>query len=313
MTVALALVVGTVVFMATRVLARRLGTAQLRRRVESFDIVRAEEPRPAGHGRVRSLLDALERSLSRYPAWHAFEQRVTRAGIGRRPVEVFAFVAGAGLLFFTLGAAGGSPFLTVFALVSPLAVTWAACGVLAERRLRKFDEELPDLLSALAGSLRAGHGFLHSLQTIAADAPEPAGRELRRVLAETRLGRPVEDALGDLSRRIPSRDFSYVLTAIVVQKQVGGSLAGLFDTVKETVRQRQQFARKVRVLTAAGRMSANALLALPFGLAILLSLTNHRYLAPLFTTHLGRMLVVGGAISMLIGASIVHRIVSFKV
>jgi tight adherence protein B len=311
--VAYALVVGAGVFLTARVFSARLAAAQLERRVGAYVAARAHEPRSdEPQTRKVSILDALDRVLARHPAWHTVEARIERAGIARRPVELLAGLLVTTLLCSMLAAVGGSPVTVLFALVGPSATAWAASGILAQRRLRAFDEQLPDLLSALAGSLRSGHGFLHSLQTIAADAPEPAGRELRRVLSETRLGRPVEDALADLAERIPSRDFRYVLTAIVVQRQVGGSLAGLFDTVNETVRQRQQFARKVRALTAAGRMSAYTLVGLPVGLALLLSLVDHGYLAPLVDTHAGRLLLVGGSVSMAIGAVIVRRIVSFE-
>jgi tight adherence protein B len=314
MNVAFALFVGAGVFLTARVFFTRLRAARLERRVGAYVATpQREQRRDEPHGRAASALDALDRALARHPAWHTVEARIERAGITRRPVELFAGLLVATLLFCMLAAAGGSPAPVLLALVVPPATAWTACGILAQRRLQAFDEQLPDLLSALAGSLRSGHGFLHSLQTIAADAPEPAGRELRHVLAETRLGRPVEDALADLGSRIPSRDFKYVLTAIVVQRQVGGSLAGLFDTVNETVRQRQQFTRKVRALTAAGRLSAYALLALPIGLALLLSLVNHHYLSPLFDTHLGRLLILAGATSMLIGGVIVRRIVSLEV
>jgi tight adherence protein B len=317
MTLVLALVVGAVVFLAARIVAARLRSARLRRRMAPHlatrvDAARREESPRTPADRGRRLLDRIENVLSSYRSWQTFSRRVERAGVRRRPVDVLAAAAVAAFLLFMLTASGGSALVMLFAFVSPFVLTWAGLGLLAQRRLRTFDEQLPDLLNALAASLRAGHGFLHALQAIAADAPDPAGAELKRVLAETRVGRPLEDALADLGRRVPSRDFVYVLTAIGVQRQVGGSLAGLFETVNDTVRQRQQFARKVRALTAAGRTSANMLIALPFGLALLLSLIDHRYLVPLFSSHVGQILVIAGSLSMLVGAVIVHRIVSFK-
>ena len=102
----------------------------------------------------------------------------------------------------------------------------------------------------------------------------PASEELKRVLTETGLGRPMDDALADMAERIGSENFSFAITAVTIQRQVGGSLAGLFDMVADTVRQRQQFARKIRGLTAMGRMSAYVLVGLPFFIALAITVTN---------------------------------------
>ena len=135
---------------------------------------------------------------------------------------------------------------------------------------------------------------------------------VQRVLAETSLGRPLEDALSDMADRIGSSNFSFIVTAVTIQNQVGGSLAGLFDMVSDTVRQRQQFSRKIRALTAMGRASAYVLSALPIVLAMLLTLINHNYMAPLFTTSAGHTLIIIGLVSMSIGSLILRKIVSFS-
>jgi tight adherence protein B len=316
MNVVVALVAGTLIFAAARLVVARSHTRRLERRVNAHlgaqDSQRVEPRLPAPRTRLGRILHEIERALVRYPAWHAFEERVERAGVERRPVEILAAVAVATPLALLVGAATGSLLALLICALAPAAGTWAVFGVRARRRLHAFDEQLPDLLTALGGSLRAGHGFLQSLQAVAEDAPDPAGRELRRALAETRVGRPVEEALAAVGRRVPSRDLMYVLTAITIQRQIGGSLAGLFETVTDTVRQRHQFARKVRALTATGRSSAHALFALPIATAGLLSLVNHGYLVPLFNSHLGRAMLVGSGVSMVVGATIVRRIVSIK-
>jgi tight adherence protein B len=109
-----------------------------------------------------------------------------------------------------------------------------------------------------------------------------------------------------------SDDLEYVAAAVRVQSQVGGSLAGLFDMVAETIRVRQRHARRVRALTATGRASAGVLTALPICLAVLLSLIDHSYLTPLLQTGIGRLLIVASAISMSIGGLALHRIVAVK-
>lgn len=313
----LAALVALAVFAAARLALTRRSARRLERLVRTHvgapaAGVRPEPPRTASQGGLAAALDAVEDALEGRRRWERFVLRVERAGVAWRPAAVLAAVAAATLVLLLAAAATGSPEAAVLALAAPAVLTWSLLGVRAQRRLRAFDAQLPDLLSGLGASLRAGHGFLQCLQAVAADLPDPAGRELRRALAEARLGRPVEDALADVGRRVPSRDFVYVLTAIAVQREVGGSLAGLFETVNDTVRQRQQFARKVRALTATGRTSAYTLVALPVGVALLLSLVDHAYLAPLFATHVGRLMLLVSTASMVVGTVVVRRIVSFE-
>ena len=313
MNVLLAAVAGIVMFAAARLLVGRREVARLERRVQAHvQIGQSGHVSSVDGNRVRRLLDDLERSVSRREWWDGVVARLERAGIERRPVDIVALLVTATAAVALLSAAAGSFVLALLIVAAVPCCAWLVLGTMAQRRIRAFDQQLPDLLGALSSSLRAGHGFLQSLQAVAYDAPAPAGPELRRALAETRLGRPVEEALAGVAARVPSKDFSYVLTAVSVQRQVGGSLASLFETVNETVRQRQQFARKVRALTSTGRASAYSLVALPFGVAFLLSLVNRSYLMPMFTSSTGRLMLLFGLGSLLIGTFIVRRIVSFK-
>ncbi len=108
------------------------------------------------------------------------------------------------------------------------------------------------------------------------------------MLTETRLGRPMDDALADMAARIGSKNVTFVVTAVTIQRQVGGSLAGIFDMVAEAVRNRQQFARKIRSLTAMGRASAYVLVGVPFFMLGTISLLSPEYMAPLYHTTTGK-------------------------
>jgi tight adherence protein B len=182
----------------------------------------------------------------------------------------------------------------------------------ARRRMLAFEDQLPDLLVTLAASLKAGHSFKQGIQTIVDEGQEPASTELSRVITDTRLGRPMDDALADTAERIGSKNFSFVITAVTIQRQVGGSLAGLFDMVADTVRQRQQFARKIRGLTAMGRASAYVLVALPFFIAFAITLLNPTYMEPLYNTSTGHMLIIVGLVMMAFGSLLLRKIVSFR-
>jgi tight adherence protein B len=175
-----------------------------------------------------------------------------------------------------------------------------------------FENQLPDLLLTIAASLKAGHSFRQGIQTIVEEGQEPAANEFKRVLTDTQLGRSMEDSLIDMADRVGSKNFDFVITAVTIQRQVGGSLAGLFDMVADTVRQRQQFARRIKSLTAMGRMSAYVLIGLPFFMVAAMSLLNSSYMAPLFHTSQGHMLIAIALVMMLFGSLILKKIVSFR-
>ena len=115
-----------------------------------------------------------------------------------------------------------------------------------------------------------------------------------------------------MADRIGSENFGFAITAVTIQRQVGGSLASLFDMVAETVRNRQQFARKVRSLTAMGRMSAYTLVGIPFFVAGMVALLNPEYMRPLFHSHAGHLLTVSGLVMMSVGSLILKKIVAFR-
>ena len=127
------------------------------------------------------------------------------------------------------------------------------------------------MLITLAASLKAGHSFKTGLQTLVDEGRPPASKELKRVLTEAQLGRPIDEALSEMAARLGSKNFDFVITAVTIQRQVGGSLAGLIDMVADTVRQRQQFIRKIKGLTAMGRAGAYTLVGPPFFVAAVIT------------------------------------------
>jgi tight adherence protein B len=216
----------------------------------------------------------------------------------------------------------GLGLLTAIAGQTPLVIMVAMCVgggapflyvvVKMRRRLRAFEDQLPDVLITIAASLKAGHSFKQGLQAVVDEGQPPASSEFKRVLTETSLGRPMDEALEAMAERAGSKNFEFAITAVTIQRQVGGSLASLFDMVADTVRQRQQFARKIRSLTAMGRMSAYVLGGIPFFLAFAITFLNPGYMSPLFHTHTGHILVFLMLGMMGIGSLLLKKIVSFK-
>ncbi|HEX6491770.1 MAG TPA: type II secretion system F family protein [Gaiellaceae bacterium] len=262
---------------------------------------------------LNGLFRMTESAFGHRRQWRNLELLLERADLPLRTVEFAWLLAGCSFVLAILAALSGSSSLGILAMFLlgaflPYLVVWFK----ARRRMRAFEDQLPDLLITMAASLKAGHSFKQGIQSVVEEGQEPAAKELRRVLSETQLGRPMEEALQETADRIGSKNFSFVITAVNIQRQVGGSLAGLFDMVADTVRDRQQFARKIRSLTAMGRASAYVLIGLPFFIAFAITLLNPTYMDPLFHSHAGHILISLGLVMMTFGSLILKRIVSFK-
>ena len=260
-----------------------------------------------------SLLDWTERSLDDLPGGSRLAQMLERSGLKLRRGHVPYLALLTAFVFGGLGSVlGAPPAIALLLMLAGLAAPLVVLRIVAHRRTQAFDRQLPDVLATIASTLRAGHGLRPALRAIADDSAAPASEEFTRVLGEERLGLPLDQAINAMCRRIGSDDLEYVAIAVNVQAQTGGSLAGLFDTLSETVRERQRHARKVHALTSLGRMSAIVLVGLPIGLAALMTVISPTYMTPLYTTSGGQMLVGICLTSMAIGSLFLKRIVSVR-
>jgi tight adherence protein B len=262
---------------------------------------------------LSGLFRVTESTFGHRRQWRNLQLLLERADLPLRTVEFAWLLIGCSFVLAVLAAIinGGALAILACFLVGgfvPYLVVWMK----ARRRVRAFEDQLPDLLITMAASLKAGHSFKQGIQSVVDEGQEPAAKELRRVLTDTQLGRPMEAALQETAERIGSKNFSFVITAVNIQRQVGGSLAGLFDMVADTVRDRQQFARKIRSLTAMGRMAAYVLVGLPFFIALAMTVLNPTYMDPLFHSHTGHMLIMLGLTMMAFGSLVLKKIVSFK-
>ncbi|HEY7694021.1 MAG TPA: type II secretion system F family protein [Gaiellaceae bacterium] len=288
----------------------------LRERLEPWDGDAADSSAPerkAGLEKLEPLLAATESRFAGTGFWSKLERVLERSDSSLTAAQLFYLSLGLGLALAALAALLGASFLLVLAVLvlGALAPYWFYAHRATKRR-RAFENQLPAALNTIAGSLKAGHSFRQAMQTIVDEGGAPIDVEFNRVLTEARLGRPIEDALAEMGRRVGSEELDFVLRAVVVQQQVGGSLAGLFELVAETLTQRQQFRQKVKALTAQGRMSAMILICLPFAVAILISLVSPGYLDPLFHSGTGEFLIVLGLVMMTIGSLFLRKITSLK-
>jgi tight adherence protein B len=205
-----------------------------------------------------------------------------------------------------------SPLVVAAGLAGGALLPYLFVSFKARSRVKAFEAQLPDLLVTMAAGLKAGHSFRQALQSVVDEDQPPASKELKRVLTETRLGRPMDEALAEMAERVGSKNFEFVITAVTIQRQVGGSLAGLFDMVADTVRNRQQFAKKIKGLTAMGRASAYVLVGLPFFIGMMLTIINSDYMQPLWHTSTGHKLVIATLVMITFGSLVLRKIVNFR-
>jgi len=224
------------------------------------------------------------------------------------------------LAMFGLAAVGGV-FLAIFS--GPVTGLIVFVGLLlffifmiryaGGREKKRFEKQLPDTLTLLSTSLRAGYSLLQAIEAVAAEAPEPTSREFSRGVTESRLGRTVSDALQGIAERTQSQDFEWATMAIEIQREVGGNLAEVLQTVADTMLSRNRLKGEIKALTAEGRISAFVLGSLPFALAAFLWFTNRDYLMPLLESPTGRIAIVGGLLLMIGGIFWMKKIVDIEV
>jgi tight adherence protein B len=262
--------------------------------------------------------DSVTKFGTRFAESRGFSERVDAeleaAGVSLRSGEFVVASAVGTLVFGVLGAALLGNWLLAIAVA---AIGGALPTLLLrhalKRRADKLREQLPDVLTIMASSLRAGHSFLQSLDTVAKEITQPAAAEFQRVVAEIRLGRPAEDALEALAERVGSPDFKWAVLAVNIQREVGGNLAEILDTVADTLRERAMLRRQIKVLTAEGRLSAWVLGALPFVIAFYMYAVNPTYIGKLFDSTYGIIMVVVALALMVAGILWMRKIVDIDV
>jgi tight adherence protein B len=229
--------------------------------------------------------------------------RLEAADLSLRPAEWLLLHAG---LAVGIGLAGGllgrgNPILLFLFLAVGVIGPWAYLGRKRAARLKAFNTNLADTLQMLASSLSAGLSLAQSIDTVVREGTEPISSEFRRVIVESRLGVGLEDALEGVAKRMDSKDFAWVVMAVRIQREVGGNLAELLNTVAATLREREYLRRHVAALSAEGRLSAWILGGLPPGFLAYLTLARPSYVHPMYTTPLGLLMCVAMAVLLLVG------------
>ena len=214
-----------------------------------------------------------------------------------------------GLVTFLVTLKGAMFFVGAFV---GILMGFALLGLRIRRRRKKFTNQLGDMLTMVANALRAGFSFMQAFELISREMDAPMGREVQLVVNEVNLGNTLESALDNMQRRVASPDFELVVTAVLIQRQVGGDLASILDTISETIAERVRMRREVMTLTAQGRLSGIVLAILPFAMAGILTFIKPDYLKPLLEDEVGRIIIGIAIVSELIGIFFIKKITDIR-
>jgi tight adherence protein B len=241
-----------------------------------------------------------------------------RADLHLRAGEYVALRVGMALLFFALAFVliPSRPVAMVIGIALGVVGSLAPAFFVrfrSRKRLSKLESQLEESLTLTANSLKAGFGLLQSLEMAAQQLKHPIATELRRTLHDINVGSSTEDALLALSERASSYDLDIVITAILIQRSVGGNLAEILDTVAHTMRERARIRGHVKAMTSQQRLTGYILGIMPIAVMGLLFLIASEYMTPLFTTLAGQVMLVGAGIMELIGTLLIRRILTIEV
>ncbi|WP_462411056.1 type II secretion system F family protein [Neobacillus sp. Marseille-QA0830] len=182
-----------------------------------------------------------------------------------------------------------------------------------KKRLARVNYQLIEVLGMTANSMRAGFSFLQAMQLVGKEAPDPLGPEFERVVRQIGLGVPMDEVFEEMMIRLPNKELEVVIRAILAQRKSGGNLAGLLETMEETVRGRVRILEELNTMTAQGRMSSWVITMIPIGLGIYLALVNKEYFSPMFEHPLGWIMLFVASFSILLGWVFIQKIIRIEV
>ena len=182
-----------------------------------------------------------------------------------------------------------------------------------KRRMEKFQRQLPDALDLIARALKAGHAFTGGLKMVGDELEEPVGTEFEKTLYEINFGSGIPEALKNLTQRVDCPDLRFFIISVIIQRETGGNLAEILAKIAHLIRERFKLQSRVQVLSAEGKLSALILIAIPFVIALALSVLNPVYIKTLFIDPVGKALVAFALFMMVIGIVVMKRMIEIKV
>jgi tight adherence protein B len=283
---------------------------------ESFLTFQQEEDAPVADEKGGAL-DALDNILAERSFGKKWRRQLARADLKLTVAEFFALHFVSMIAAFSFGFfiifSGDLIFSIVLAFIGFFIPRMYVARTISTRRIA-FETQLPDTLGLWVNALRSGYSVLQSMEAVATDAPEPTQTEFKRVVQEVQLGIDVPDALEHLLVRVESDDLDLVITAVNIQREVGGNLAEILETIGSTIRERIKLKGEIRVLTAQGRITGYLISFLPIALAFLLNAINPGYMGEMFNNRACGWPLIGAGLALIgIGAALIQKIVDIEI
>ena len=260
--------------------------------------------------RLRLFVQVVGAKISRFQRDNSLDMKMQQAAWPFLGSEFQVIMLGTGAVAaLVLGLLTLDVLTAALGFIGGIMGCLVALSIRIQRRQAAFVNQLGDMLSMVANALRAGFSFMQAMEHVAGEMNDPVRLEINKVVRDVNVGVSLEDALNNMTQRIKSPDFNLVVSAVLIQRQVGGNLAQILDNISETINDRIRMRREILSLTAQGRASGMVLVALPFGLAGLLNFVSPGYLDPLFEDAMGRMAVAGSLVMIVIGCVVIKKIV----
>ena len=289
----------------TKILKRLRKSIYTERGQDGADIMRQ---------RVLSEIPFLNRLLIKTPGMLKFDSLISQAN-AKYPIGFFIllalFLAFLGFLIGTLVIKNHLAALGLFFIGGSFPFLYLT--FLRRKRIEKFKRQLPEALDLMARALKAGHAFTNGMKLAADEFDDPLGPEFSEALDEINFGVAVPDALRNMTKRIACSEIRYFVVGVILQRETGGNLAELMGILSYLIREKFKFEGKVRTLSAEGRLSAIILIALPFFIAGWLQFSSPKYLATLFMDPIGKVMMIGAALMMIIGILVMKKMVKIEV
>lgn len=264
--------------------------------------------------RVMEGAGAIEKMAFSLPRSSKLDSLLLKAGFSITVSLFLLFSVAFACLGFILGyiflpPPGSAVLLALLFLFAP----YGYLLVKEQQFMSKFDEQLPEALDLLARAVRSGHAIASGFELIAEEMQDPIKSEFRATVDEINMGLSLKDSLDNFCARVPSTDLRFFSIAILIQKETGGNIAEILDRIGRLIRERLQFKRQVRALTAEGRLSAWILILLPLVMLVYMYFVNYNYVSQLWTERIGVYMLAGGFILQLVGAFVIKRIVTIDI
>jgi len=265
---------------------------------------------------TNAIQEALDDSIKEREFAKTWKRQLSRADLKITPAEFLGLHFVSVITFFLVAnfIVFRNPILALIAGVAGFFAPRIYVSMKTGKRLHQFEDQLADNLQMWVNGLRSGYSVMQAIESIAKEAAEPTASEFERVVQEVQLGIPLDEALAHLLERMPSEDLDLVITAVNIQREVGGNLAEILEVISDTIRERIKLKGEVRVLTSQGRVTGYIISFLPVGLLAFLMMVNPDYVGRMFTNRMCGWPMLGcGAGMIALGTAAIQKIVDIEI